>query len=754
MIGRLAHHDVPTGAADQIVGDLRFPPPALPAGLVERAHLLRRLADRPEATVMVVSAPAGYGKTTLLAQWALGEDRPLAWLEAGAAHADPATFLEDLLGALGQVGVDLDPRLDDLPGLHGGHASMSVLPRLGRDVQRVREGFVLVVDDAGRLDQPHQREALDVIAQSLRPGSRLVLACRAEPPVRLAGLRAGRRLAELSQADLAMDADEARGLLEGLGMRVGEEELAVLLGRTEGWPAGLVVAGMGAREDHDAASAIARFTGGDRRIADYFAEEVLGQTPAEDVGLLARTSVLEVLTADSCTAVMGEPVGVADLRRLAASNRFIVQLDPRAERFRHHHLLADALRAELARREPELLPRLHGRAARWWAGQGDHLRAVHHLLEAGMVDEAADLVWRCVPLLQPSGRLPTLRQMLRLFPDEEMRRRAPLALAMAYSCIDDSGHLVGHWARVAEAAGWEGPLPGGPANLEAAVAMLRAIIGREGIAGTARDAARAYELDEAGSPWRSLAAYLMGVAAHLQGDAPRAHEMLRESAERAGTAMPSIFMLCRSWMAVIRVLEGDWSGAESSAARAEEAVRQAGLDPYMTTAVLRALQALFAAHDRDADTARERIQQSRMRLLPSADIGPWFGLMSRILMARAAMQVREHATARTLMREAAELRDRVPDSPVLDREFRETLAAIEGLGPAMGAGPGTLTTAELRVLGYLPTHLTFREIGERLHLSRFTVKSQALAAYRKLGVASRSEAVGRARALGLIDAEH
>jgi ATP/maltotriose-dependent transcriptional regulator MalT len=288
----------------------------------------------------------------------------------------------------------------------------------------------------------------------------------------------------------------------------------------------------GEPDQHRAAT---RFSGGDRWIADYFVEEVLQRAPAEEVALLTRTSVLDTLTAPACSAVMGAPVTVDDLRALRRRNRFIVLLDPQEERYRHHRLFARMLRGELARREPHALPELHRRAADWHRAQGDHLATVKHLRRGGDDDAAALYVWESLPELQPSGRIETLRRMIGTFPAEEVRARAPLSLAMAWTCVHSRSDMGGHWTRLAAAADFPGPLPGGPAGVDAAIDLLQATIGAGGAAQMARDAARAYEEDDENSPWRSLCCFLVGVGAHLQGNRSRARRTLGEGADRAGS---------------------------------------------------------------------------------------------------------------------------------------------------------------------------------------------------------------------------
>ena len=751
MSGLRAGGDAGGAPAHADVARVRlFGPPRPMRGLVARSRLITRLQRRAEPSLSVLSAPAGYGKTTLLAQWAAADPRPFAWVNVGLGHADPGVFLADVVAAIEEIEPLADRGLGGL--LRGSRSTLSagLIPRLGRCLRALRAPLVLVLDDGGGLRDPLCFEAVEVMAATLPEGCQLALAARSDLPLRLGAARAGRRLVELGPQDLAMGAVEADLLLGELGVRVGADDLELLLGRTEGWPAGLVLAALAIRDEPDRRGALERFAGSDRRVADYFAEEVLQHASESEVSLLMRTSVLDTLAPASCSAVLGRQVTLEELRRVSGESRFVVPLDQQGERYRLHHLLADMLRAELRRREPAMVPVLHARAAAWHESQGDPLTALRHLRAAGDDDEAGRLVWRSVPRLQPTGRLATLRQMLACFTAEEIAARAPLALAMAWTCADQGSHMMSHWLRAAEAVDHEGPLPGGPATVRSAIALLHATLGADGVAQIGRDAASAYDLDADDSPWRSVCCLMMGVAAHLTGDEDEARRRLREGAERAGAMIPSVFMLCESWLAVMRALAGDRAGTRLHAARGEEQVEAAGLREYASYALLESVLALEAAQAGEDERSRERARHARLLMDNNANVAPWLGIGGRILLARAAMLTGDGESARTLAREAVERGRRVADAPVLEDELQSLQRAIDGVSAGALSGPGSLTTAELRVLQFLPTHLTFREIGEHMHLSRFTIKSQALSVYRKLGVGSRSEAVERARGLGLL----
>lgn len=727
-----------------------FRPPPLRPDLVARPDLRARIEAAADRPLLVLSAPAGYGKTTLLAQWAHDGAEPVVWLDAVDAHTDPVVLLADLIAALSEVA----PGLQELAGPVRPDSAFStrVLPRLARALRCAEGAFRVVVDDAHRLTAPECRETLEVLAGNLPPGGRLALAYRTAPALRMGMLRAARLVDVLGPSELSASPAVARELLAEAGLPVTVAELDQVMALTEGWPAGLVLAAMAVRDAPDRREAIAALAGDDRRIADYFADEVLARVSAEESDLLVRTAVLDTLSAPACTAVLGVPVTVDALRALERDNRFVMSLDRRGERFRHHHMFAEMLRGELRRRDPAGVHELHARAAAWHLAEGDVPAAVRHLVRAGDLEEAALVTWRAVPAMQSAGRLATLRAMIAAFPQAEVRSRPALALAAGWTAAETDGELVGHWARLAATAlarrDASAPLT---RELIANHALLRAHLCADGVPAMVRDAREAFDGTPDDSPWRAVACLLVGVGTHLRGDAEAARPWIREGIERAGALVPIQYAFGLTWLGVMRLMEVGIGGSEGFARRARGAVEDAGIGEYPTTALLDGLEALLAAQRGDLAAARRGAAHARALLARIAHVTPWYAVACRVLLARAAAQTGDDDAARTLIAEAGEYRALVAGAPVLERAYDDCRAALDGLPAGAAAGPGALTTAELRVLAFLPTHLTFREIGERIHLSRFTIKSQALAAYRKLGVASRSEAVARARALGILD---
>jgi len=712
-------------------------------GLVARDRLVERLAASPDAPLLLLVAPAGYGKTTTLAEWDERDERPFAWIEPGRRSCDAAGLVAAVAGAF-----------DDIEPLTPGPArprdeGTDMLVRLARAVAARRRPFVLVVDDAGAL-APDAVAALDVLIDHVPPGSQVAIATRTElDGLPVARLRAERRLVELRPRDLAMTRAEAEALLMGLKLR--DDDVDLLLRRTEGWPAGLCLAALALREQPDRGRALARFAGDDRFVADYLRDELLAGLSRDRLTFLTRTSVLEDLTGPLCDAVLARAGSGGTLRELARSNVMLVPLDRADGRYRYHGLFAEMLRAELRRSEPQYEAEAHRRASAWHAERGDVERAIHHVTAAGDVGAAAQLLWSVGPDNVLGGREATVRRWLERFSREQVAAQPGLALTAAASAlVAGDCALLEHWCDAAARSAALDPgraVPGG----DAAVAALRAAAAGAAL-GATRDAAAAAEpVLRDDIRWRGLVALLRGAAAHLGGDPAAAREHLERGARDSAVAAPALQVLCLAELGVLALDEDDAPGAQLSIARARAQVERVGLREYPIAALVFAASALDRAQQGGVDEAQADLRHAARLLAMLGDFAPWYEAETRVLLARAALRLGDVVGARTLLAEAARLARRLPDAPVLDGWLEAGWDRAASFSSAALLGPSALTTAELRVLRLLPTHLCFREIAARLHVSANTIKTQAHAVYRKLDASSRTEAVAHARDVGLLD---
>ncbi len=686
------------------------------AATVRRSRLFTALvaADAPPFTVIV--APAGFGKTTLLCEWAARDPRPFAWLTVDARHDEPRMLLRAIARAV-------DAAAKDAPD--------------GR--------VVLVLDDVHVLRSSAAHATLGALTSQLPDEIAVAFASRSELPVPIARLRAQGRVSELRAAELAMTRTEASALLRFSGLQLDRAGIDALLYRTEGWPAALALAAIALEGETVPGPAPARFSGSDRIVAEYLRDEVLAGLSDEELRFAIRTSVLEVLTAPLCDAVL-ETSGSAELlTRLHASNFGLVALDRTAERYRHHRLLRDTLRAELRRSEPELEAALHRRASAWHVQEGDRERGLQHALAAHEVERAGDLVWSGIPSSLEQGSVATVEHWLGRFTDAQIAADPRLALAAAgIHLAHGRGHLAEHWLAAA-GTNEDDDVAGG-------VAALRAALGRDGLARMGEDAERASALLAAENPCQALCRMVGGVADHLRGRREAARDQLEEGARRAAVLAPQVHALCLAQLALLALDDDDSEGAVRLITRARAQVTRYGLARYPTTALALAVSALVRAQRGRVEEAHEDAREAAEALEQLTDVAPWYVIEVQILLGRAALRLSDVNDARTRLADASRMAARLPERGVLHDWLQAAEADLATFTRADCRLPASLTTAELRILQYLPTHLSFREIAERTYVSANTVKTQANAVYRKLDVRSRSEAVSSARELGLLDA--
>ncbi|MGD8791307.1 MAG: tetratricopeptide repeat protein [Anaerolineae bacterium] len=573
-------------------------PPQRP-DLVGRPHLLQRLDEGLHRKLTLISAPAGFGKTTLVVEWAAACGRPVAWLSLDEGDNDPVHFLSYLVAALQTVAPGAGQGLLETLHASGPSAARAVLTELINEVGARPESIILVLDDYHVVDNRRVHQALSFLLDHLPDNLHLVIASRADPPLPIPRLRGRGELTELRQGDLCFDEGEAaRFLNRVVGLDLSAGDVAILAARTEGWIAGLQMAALALQtpvpapdgtapvsgDQRPAGTFIQAFAGSDRYIMDYLVEEVLQRQPADIQAFLLRTCVLEQLTAPLCDALLQDPQGEAGrqperppipihqpagppldnsqalLEHLDAANLFIVPLDHERRWYRYHRLFADLLRRRLRQTDPKLVPVLHRRASAWHEARavasgraGAMAPAIDHALAAGDVARAADLIEGVAEETLMRSEVITYLGWVKALPEDLVQARPSLGLYHAWALLLAAQPLDAVESRLQTMAGEAEVSDDRIAPLRAFVAMFQGRIPR-----AAELSRRALEnLPEEDLFLRSIAAWNLGMTLVLEGDPDGGGEALAQAARtsrQAGNVMIAVMALCN--LAELQMAQG------------------------------------------------------------------------------------------------------------------------------------------------------------------------------------------------------
>jgi LuxR family maltose regulon positive regulatory protein len=733
--------------------ETKLRPPDPRSGLVPRPELIERLERAAERPLTLLSAPAGWGKTTLVGEWLSGRGQTAAWVALDAADNDPARFWRYVAEALRRAGA---PVPEQAVGALAGEgdtreAGLSALINAAADLP---ERTVLALDDYHLITAPAVHESFAFLCRRAPETLRVVITTRSDPPLGLARLRARGDLSELRAADLRFSDAEAGALLSGAaGLALGGDEVARLRQRTEGWAAGLYLAGLSLRGRDDAASFIADFAGDDRLVVDYLAAEVLEGQSDERRRFLLRTSILGRLTGPLCDAVAGTTGSARTLAELERSNLFLVPLDNRREWYRYHHLFGELLQHELALTAPDELVELHRRAADWHVAEGSIDEAVRHAAAAGDTARAADLIAAGWSEHLRSGFTATTQRWLALLPDEVVRADPRLCLAEAWTAINLGRPAeAAAWIDAAEAAGASAPRPDDPDEIAASHAAARSLERLLTGDAPAAVAMGRHALDLARDPeswWRAAALLALGIALHARDEMDEAHQVLEEAVDagrRSGAWAPALVALCH--LAEQDVARGDLESAERRAREALEHAEQERHAEYPHAAGAHTGLAQVHAARGELDEAQR--QADRGAELARRGRAPTEIAYSVVVQGEVALARDDLELARACARDARARLDTAPSPGVhLTARLLSLEEALRAAPRPAGAAAGDLTERERAVLRLLGGLASAREIADELYVSHNTVKTQVRSIYRKLGVATRAEAVARARELGL-----
>jgi LuxR family maltose regulon positive regulatory protein len=738
-------------------------PPAPRAGLITRAGLQSLLQAGLQAKLCLVDAPAGSGKTTLLAQWQAAGGGRVAWVSLDEGDNDPTRFWTYVVEALRTVEPGVATAALGPLGRPSADLYRAVLPGLLNELNVAGSQLVLVLDDYHLITNPACHQSLTFFLDHLPAGVHVALSGRADPPLPLARMRARGEMAEIRVADLQFTDQEAAALLNGsMRLRLPAEDVERLTERTEGWAAGLVLAGLSLRGRQDSSGFIASFHGDNRHVADYLAAEVLERQPEELRTFLLRTSILERLSGPLCDDVLETQGSAGLLVELERSNLFLVPLDDRREWYRYHHLFAQLLRLELASREPGLMATLHRRAAAWHRRAGNLDEAIGHANAAGDFTQAAALIARHWLTYWRRGQRATVARWLDGLPDSAILADPPVAYVAAWirGYSGASKQQTEDWLAAVERDGAQGDLPDGVSSkgdlpdgvssLAFGASLARTSLVFDDLGRSAAAGRRALELagpDSFEFWWMAQSA--LGHALYLSGKADEARPQLEELVRRVPAAAQPVAVVLA--LAVLSLLAGDRDDDDKAMALARRAAATAdsqGLSAEPMCGI--AYAALGRALARHGQLAEAEVQLRRA--LAPVGIDSMLGqrAFTLLLLAPVRRGRGDPADARDLVEQARGLIERFADPGALPMLLEQTEQALAAVPRRRVEAAAPLSERELTVLRLLPSRLSTREISRELSVSVTTIRSQVQSIYRKLQTSTRAEAVAQARELGLL----
>jgi LuxR family maltose regulon positive regulatory protein len=726
--------------------------PVLRDGLIARTRLLEALAATPERiSLILVTAPAGYGKTTALSQWAAEDSREFAWVTVDGADEDPVRLAGHVALALHRI-QPLDPAVFRALAVGDGSRHLTALGHLLTSLRNGNTRGVLVLDDVHELRTAAAMTFIRALAAGLPAGFQLAVGSRLMPG--FGRLRSEDRSAEFGVADLTFTKEEARAILTHAGADSSDDTVDTIVQRTEGWPAGVYLAARAIRTASDPAVAARRLTGDDPYIADYFRDELLVRESAETVQFLIRTAPLDQMSGALCDHVLGRTGSPERLAEAARRNLFVVPLDRRGEWYRYHSLVAEMLLSELRRREPAEESRVHRRAADWYEQQGQPEKAIEHRLAGGDTLAAARLINRHAPDLVAAGRLQTVRRWLDALGQDGLVSYPPLAITAAWT-LALIGDMPGAQSCLyaAERGSFDGPLPDGSSSLASAVTVLRASLGALGVDRMLVDAQAATDSEPPGSPWFPSAMAALGIAHALTGAAGMAVKELGLAARLGAQGRPPTAAVgALAELSLLAADRNDWPDAHEKADQAVSLIETAGLAEHLFSILGYVAAARVAAHHGNHVAAQRHAGTVlRMTTTFAPSVIPWLSAQVAIALGEVFLELGDVAAARLQAEQARRHLDALLTEGTLQLQLSRVLTRLAAEGGNLRAPSAmALTRAEMRVLQLLPTHLSLGQIGEELHISRNTVKAHLVAIRRKLHCSDRNDVVTRCRDLGLL----
>ncbi|WKG02279.1 AAA family ATPase [Mycolicibacterium sp. HK-90] len=726
-------------------------PVHIPVATVGPPAAVRTGVPRPTVTGMlrgrtglvVVAAPAGYGKTTVVTQWDDADERPFAWARLDNLDNDPAHLLLHLTTAL-HVVRPVDPAL--LQYLQGaGRAETQLVPAFVHALENCGP-VVLVLDDVHELTANAAVETLRAVVGLAPQSTTLVLIGRQMPALDLARRRMEGRVTEIGVPELKLSGSEGAAAFAAVGGGADKATVARVLDKCEGWAAGVVMAALALRDGAPAEVV----TGRHRLLADYLVEEVLGALESGTVTFLMESAVLDRFCAEELDALLGRTDSAAMLDAIRSSgNMFLVSLDAQGIWYRYHQLFGDLLRARLRDRDPDRFRELAAKAADRLEQAGDVDGALVQALAADDRGRAAALVGVDAVRLGVDGRVGVLARRLSLIDEQTFTDYPDAAIARAWlGVMTGDAELIQRSLLTASEADTGEPLSDGTPSVEVAAALIGSMLGVGGVREVVRHAETVCRAgDHLVNPWWGAATVMKGAALSMVDEPAQARATL-ESALPVIEDLPGFQAAALAHLAALDLSDGDLPGAVEHATAARSIVDSRDLSDLVPMVVVYAVDALVRARRGDVAGARAAVRATERLVDRLGDLSARTALMAHVLAAGAAVEIDDTELCDVHLDAAHRAQRREPDAVGIGLRL-DHIEALSAARAARGARPA-LTTAELRLLPHLASHLSLQRIADELIVSRETVKSQAKSIYRKLGVSSRAAAVAEADRLGLL----
>ena len=719
------------------------------AGLVRRTEIIERLVDDLHRKVTLIQAPAGYGKTTVLMQWAESDPvRRFGWVTLENTDNDPVLLWRYLLLAIqalapgfgdraGRLLAQPQPDLDEMLREVLNHA----LDLPGR--------FVLVLDDYHAITNPECHRSLQYFIDHLPESMHVAFGTRSRPPLSLSKLEANGQLLSIDAASLRFSPQESGKVIESTGRRRSRDDVIRIHERCEGWPVGVYLSGL-AREPlpstDDAPADL-------NTIHSYLSEQMLDDLPPGNRSTLASWSILPYLEADVCDRVAERSDSATLLHDLSATNLLLQPLDGDGDLYRFHDLLRDALRTEFARRPVEEQQIIHVRAMDWHLEHEEQAQAIHHALEAGLYARAAELICADWMTYMLNGWLETVRRWTHRLPDQAMSDYPPVLVASAWiAAFDGDTEATHRLAAAARQVTYDGPMPDGTSSYTSALELLQAGLGHRGMKDANAHAELAFRLEPEDSQWRQLTAALAGVTRFGLGQYDDARSALREAA-RMPLGRDGVGTYARGQLALLEMHEGRWDEGSRQADIACSLIEESNLGNLLSSGAALVAAAAAAAHVGNRGLAVQRLRSLAPIQKVLSDAIPFDAFQIHLIAAETYLLLGDHSAAIVHARSATSRLETLGDAGIFEERLTRVHEALDShpeSNDVAGTQPDVLTDRELQILTMLQTDLSLREIGSKLFVSRNTVKTHTSSVYRKLDVTTRTAAVARARQLDMI----